>query len=136
MADEIFVDAGAWFAILEPSDNNHLAAADVLPRLLTESRRLVTTNLVIAEAYALIRRRSGYAQALKLLEQTRNSPRLERIISTPELETQAEAILRRYADQDFSYADGVSFALMKARGIRQAFAFDKHFAVMGFQLVP
>lgn len=52
------------------------------------------------------------------------------------LEQEAEAILRRCGDQDFSYADAVSFALMKARGIKEAFAFAKHLATIGFRRVP
>ncbi len=136
MATEIFVDTGAWCAVLEPSDNKHVAAAKAFPRLLSDYQRLVTTNLVIAEVYILLRRHSGHDIAIKFLEQTRSSPRLARVFSVPELEIQAEEILRRYRDQTFSYTDAVSFAVMKARGIKEAFAFDKHFAAAGFQLVP
>jgi predicted nucleic acid-binding protein len=59
-----------------------------------------------------------------------------KIYSTPELEGEAQEILRRYKDQDFSYTDAVSFALMQREGIEEAFAFDAHFRTMGFLLVP
>jgi predicted nucleic acid-binding protein len=49
---------------------------------------------------------------------------------------QAEEILRRYAEQDFSLVDAVSFAVMRERGIAEAFAFDRHFLIAGFTLVP
>ena len=43
-----------------------------------------------------------------------------------------EEILRKYSDQDFSYTDAVSFAIMRRQRIRKAFCFDKHFATAGF----
>ena len=45
-------------------------------------------------------------------------------------------ILRQYADQDFSYVDAVSFALMHHRGLTDAFAFDQHFVTAGVVCVP
>jgi hypothetical protein len=44
--------------------------------------------------------------------------------------------LTRYADQDFSLTDAVSFAVMKRRGIVGAIALDKHFVTAGFEAVP
>jgi predicted nucleic acid-binding protein len=49
---------------------------------------------------------------------------------------EAERILRQYADQDFSYADAISFSLMHHRGLTDAFAFDQHFVTAGFVRVP
>ena len=37
---------------------------------------------------------------------------------------------------DFSLADAVSFAVMKARKIREALTLDAHFGVAGFAMVP
>ncbi len=96
----------------------------------------VTTNLVVAESYALIRQRIDYVAAMRFLETLRNSPQLVTIYSTAEIEIQAEAILRLYADQDFSFTDAVSFAVMRRRGIAEAFSFDHHFLTAGFTLVP
>jgi predicted nucleic acid-binding protein len=53
-----------------------------------------------------------------------------------ELETAAEAILQQYRDLTFSLVDAVSFALMQQRAIKQTFAFDSHFQVAGFIMVP
>jgi len=51
------------------------------------------------------------------------------------MEAQAVVILRRYKDQDFSYVDAVSFAVMQQREISEAFAFDHHFTTAGFTRV-
>lgn len=95
----------------------------------------VTTNLVVAESYVSIYRRGGYVTATRFLKDLQNSRKLLRIYSDPIIEAQAEAILRQYADQDFSYVDAVSFAVMRQRGIGEAFAFDHHFTTAGFTRV-
>jgi uncharacterized protein len=136
MSREIFVDTSAWIAVIDRRDKYHLVASEEHKRLIRERYRLVTTNLIIAEAYILIRRTGGHAPALRLLGSLRGSPRLSRIYSDARLEALAETILEKHADQDFSYADAVSFALMQEQGIQEAFTFDKHFAVIGFRMLP
>jgi len=136
MAREIFVDASAWIALANVKDFFHEAAKAIYPRLLREYRRLVTTNLVVAEVYVVLRKGLGHGAAISFLENLRQSPRILKVCSTPELERQAEKLLRQYADQDFSYADAVSFAFMRERGISEAFAFDHHFTTMGFVMLP
>jgi len=136
MAREVFVDAGAWIAVINQRDEYHAEAVAVYERLLREKRPLVTTNLVIAEAYAMIRRYSGYQPAIGFLDSIRQSSRLTKIYSDAVLEAEAEKTLRHYADQDLSLADAVSFLIMQRRQIAEAFAFDSHFAMVGFVVVP
>lgn len=133
---DIFVDTGAWLALTDRQDNLHAAAKSAFVALLQESRRLVTTNLVIAETYTLLRRRIGHTTAMQFLTSTRTSPRVEIVFSVPRLESEAARILRQYADQQFSYVDAVSFALMRERAMEQAFAFDHHFLICGFVTLP
>lgn len=97
---------------------------------------LVTTNLVVAESHISIRRAVGHPVAMRFLRALRDSPRLVKVYSDEHSEQHAEEILRRYADQDFSFVDAVSFAVMQQRGITEAFTFDHHFLVAGFALVP
>jgi predicted nucleic acid-binding protein len=134
--EEIFVDSGGWVALADTRDQFHSEAIGAYPQVLQQWKRLVTTDLVIAEAYNMIRRRLGHAAGIRFLESLRRSLRLVKVYCDAALETQAEAILRRYDDQDFSFADAVSFAVMQERGIAEAFAFDRHFLAAGFALVP
>lgn len=133
---EIFVDSGAWLALADRRDRYHETAVAVYPQLLRQIPRLVTTNLVIAETYNLIRRRLGYEAGIKFLQSSRQTSRLVRVYSDADLEIAAEEILQQYADQTFSFVDAVSFAVMKQRDLEQVFAFDHHFQVMGFTLLP
>jgi predicted nucleic acid-binding protein len=133
---EVFVDSGAWIAIAVRGDAHHQVAVNQYRALLAESRLLVTTNLVIAESYILIRRAGGHRSAIQVLQALRATPRLFRVYSTAEIEEAAEQILIRYVDQDFSFVDSVSFAVMRARHIDESFAFDRHFLAAGFTPLP
>ncbi|MBI2910917.1 MAG: PIN domain-containing protein, partial [Chloroflexi bacterium] len=126
MSGAVFVDSGAWIAVWVPRDSLHRRALSTHRQLLGTTR-LVTTNLVIAESYVGIHRNRGHGPATEYLRSLRRSPRLAKIYSDETLEAEAEAILARYADQDFSFTDAVSFAVMRQRGIAEAFAFDRHF---------
>jgi len=132
----LFVDTGAWFALADLSDQYHAQAVDAYPKLLREFSGLITTNLVIAETYVLIRRNIGHQAAMIFLEKTAGSPRVVKIYSDNILEETAEDILRKYHDHNFSFTDAVSFAVMKQSGIDEAFAFDQHFVAAGFTIVP
>lgn len=133
--ETVFVDTGAWLALADRSDAHHKEAARIL-RDFHEQRQLLTTNLVVAESYVLILRTLGHEAAFAFLNSIEGSPRTNKIFSDESLETAAGDILRRYRDQDFSYTDAVSFAVMKRHGISRAFCFDKHFLTAGFTLLP
>ncbi|MBI3926101.1 MAG: PIN domain-containing protein [Armatimonadetes bacterium] len=134
--NELFVDTGGWLATFNPRDQHHRAAAAFYREALRRYRRLVTTNLVVGETFALLRRRSGLDVGLRFLQILEDSPRLEKLCSDQELETLSRDWLVGYRDQDFSFVDAVSFALMKQRGLEEAFAFDVHFEVAGFRRLP
>lgn len=123
----ILVDTGAWYAIADASDRHHEAAA----RFYTEpagQAAWVTTDLILAETWALLSSHLGRPAALTFWETLREA----RIpILTPDgadLEA-AWRIASAYPDQTFSFVDCVTFALMERSGIAEAFAFDSHFLV-------
>jgi predicted nucleic acid-binding protein len=132
----IFVDTGAWYAVVDKSDQYHKRATDTYPKLLSSYKHLMTTNLVMAETYILIRRALGHGSAILFLESLAASPRITKIYSDSNLEETAEDILRKYHDQYFSYTDAVSFAVMKQYRIVEAFSFDEHFVTAGFTIMP
>ncbi len=136
MAAEFFVDTSAWYPVVLRSHPEHEEVARALGRLVAEGKRVVTTNLVIAEAHALLLRRTRRETALAFVRTVREPPNLV-VSSSSEVEAQAIADwLEPYADQDFSFTDAVSFAVMGGRGIAQALTLDRHFAAAGFQMVP
>jgi predicted nucleic acid-binding protein len=130
---EFFVDTSGWYPLIVARHPDHARLGSALRTLIRNHRRLVTTNLVVAETHALLLRRVGRTTALTFLQTVGESPNVV-VRSSRELEAAAERDwLTRYDDQDFSFADAVSFAVMTERGIRDALTLDHHFVVAGFQ---
>lgn len=136
MAAELFVDTGAWIALADKRDEHHADAAGAYSGLLRTYARLVTTNLVVAETYSLLRTELGHRPAVRFLDSIAASPRIERVPVTEEMEDEAEDFLRECNDQAFSYVDAISLAVMRARGIHEVFAFNGLFNSAGFKRIP
>jgi len=133
---EIFVDTSAWYPMAVRRDPAHGAVAGVLRERIRRGVRVVTTNLVLAETHALLLRRTTRAAALAFVAYVGRPPNLV-VYSTPDLDAQAVADwLEPYDDQDFSFADAVSFAVMTERGITDALTLDRHFVGAGFRALP
>lgn len=136
VASELFVDASAWYPIALRRHPDHGRVGAVFVERIGGGSRIVTTNLVLAEAHALVATRVGAAAALAFLRAARQRP-TDVVTSTPELEAQAEALwLARYRDHRFSLADAVSFTVMAQRGITEALTLDRHFLAAGFVTLP
>ena len=133
---DLFVDAGGWIALANADDQYHARAAAAYPEFLRVYRRLVTTTLVIAESFIALRLGLGHAAAVRFLDLLEASPRIHRVPVDRAVEQEAEQLLRQFHDQRFSYADAVSFAVMRSLSVTEAFAFDQHFAMAGFVRVP
>ena len=123
----IFVDTGAWYGVADTSDRHHAAASRFY---LAEAApgRFVTSDLVMAEAWTLIASHLGRPAAVRFWETLRDA----RIPVLPLEATDIEAawhIAQGFPDQDFSFTDCTSFALMERLGVTEAFAFDRHFLV-------
>jgi len=134
--EDIFVDSSAWIALADEDDSHYKKAASNYPTIFKNYKTLATSNLVIAETYIVLQKELGHKVALALLERVKTSPRILKICSNENIETEAEGILVKYAEQDFSYADAVSFVIMKRHKIRKVFCFDKHFVIAGFTNIP
>jgi predicted nucleic acid-binding protein len=135
VATEIFIDTGAWLALVNQKDPYYQIATAFYPRLKKNWPTWLTTNMVVSETYVNLYRGAGYPAAIRFLDTLASTPNLLRVSVDWTLEQQAEQILRQYKDQDFSYVDAVSFAVMQHREITEAFAFDHHFSTMGFTRV-
>ncbi len=104
-------------------------------RLSQEGWTLVTTSEVVGETFTLMRARGlGAPAALAFLERVRRSQTVRRVPVPAEWEVAAEELLAQYADQEFSYVDATSFVAMRRLRVRDAFAFDHHFVIVGFTL--
>lgn len=135
----VFVDTSAFYAFADSRDGSH-AEADALFATLGRLRfPLHTTNLVIAETHVLLKSRLAYyltrQRALDVARQAidaiyRSTVTLDPV--APADERAALALLAQHADQDFSFTDATSFAVMRRLGLTHAFCFDDDFTIAGF----
>ncbi len=135
----IFVDSWAWVALFVADDANHAAAQAVGERIQNERLPLLTSDAVLIEALTRLRRLAGLAAALRLatmIDGLKSSSRLREVYLDQPTEAAALAWFRRFDDQDFSFTDCTSFAVMAREGIQEAFTADRHFAVAGFTPSP
>ena len=128
----VFIDSGGFLALLDRDDPFHPAARAIAARLETSRAQAFTSNYVVDEACTLVRARTNHARAVEFLRSLKTSGiRLLRV--PPAIEAEAERIFIRYSDKDFSFTDCTSFALIDARGLEAALAFDRHFTQYRFR---
>jgi predicted nucleic acid-binding protein len=126
----MLVDTGAWYAIADASDRHHEEARRFYLAQAPEGR-FVTTDVIIAETWALISAHLSRAAALTFWETLRETRTSILTIDPIDLES-AWHIVHAFPDQTFSFVDCTTFALMARAGIDEAFAFDAHFLVYRF----
>lgn len=130
----LFIDTGAFYARYVPRDAHHAETRAAWPRL--QRRRLFTTDLVLVETVTLLDRRAGAGPAATAGRELYGSPSLSVVSPTIEQQVAALDLLEQYSDQRVGFADCVSFVVMREMGIKEVFAFDRHFAAAGFTLWP
>ncbi|HKB24922.1 MAG TPA: PIN domain-containing protein [Methylomirabilota bacterium] len=131
--DRLFVDSGAWIALVSARDRRH-AEADAMFREAAARRiRLLTTNLIVAEVHRVLRTRVGARAALRVLDRFEASPLTLVEFATGEHHRAARVWLERLADLAISYTDAVSFAVMEATRCAAALSFDRGFERAGFR---
>ena len=130
-----FIDTGFLFALFVEGDVNHERVQDVFKEY--RGRRLdqvlVTTNHVVGETVTLLRKRGHpdpavrHGLAVRVGEQLLAGT-LGRVHRATEKEERAAlAYLEKHQDQDYSFADSLSFVVMQKLGIREALAVDRDF---------
>ena len=130
----IFVDTGAWYASLVPTDPDHVTAVQWLA---TNHSPLLTTDYVIDETLTLLRARGEKKRALLLGTRFfhHDLAEIHKITATDLV--LAWETFEQFDDKGWSFTDCTSKVVMEQGGIKVAFAFDHHFQQFGtVQVVP
>ncbi len=127
MTRSVLWDSSAILALLDADDADHARAVAVARRIASEERPSFITNYIEAEAHALLLRKLGRTVAREWLLQGG----LPVVRALPAEEQGAMEILARHTDKDWSLCDAISFAVLDARQVTTAFAFDRHFRQYG-----
>jgi predicted nucleic acid-binding protein len=130
----VLIDTSALYAVLDRDDRNYRVAKATWTRLLQADRPVLVTNYVVVETITLVHHRLGIKAVRALLGDM--LPALEMHWITGDEHAHAQNALLATDRRKLSLVDCSSFHVMRSRQVRQAFAFDPHFAEQGFDLLP
>lgn len=133
----VFVDTGAFVAIVDDDDRHHSEATKYLRALARKGVRLVTSTYVLDEALTMIRRHVGHRAAVEFGERANRAAFCQIVEVDASTREAAWEIFVRYEDQQFSFTDCTSFAIMRSMALTDAFTFDRaDFGAAGFMPRP
>lgn len=126
---KIMIDTSFFYALIDKKDKNHNPA-----KLFLKNNKfpLITTSYIFDELITIIRYDFGHGLAVNIGEKI-NASELCYVLQISEDDLRAAwETFCEYDDQDFSYTDCTTFALMKRLKIKEVASFDCHFDVIGF----
>ena len=129
-----FLDTSALLALLDGDERHHAVCAETWRTLLTEDERLVTTNYILVESFALVQRRLGLDALQALCRDF--LPVVEVVWLDRSIHQAAVGALLTAARRKLSLVDCTSFEVMRRQGVATAFTLDGHFGEQGFVRIP
>ncbi len=127
-----FADTSFFYALAVEGAPRHQEAVESYKAFEGE---FWLSSHVLAETMSLLTNRRGKPGALSMGRQIL-AARQTRVIHADDDVAQAWDLFAAHPDWDFDLVDALSFALMRREGIDTAFAPDRHFAQMGFAVLP
>lgn len=134
MVTEVFFDTSGLFALLDSQDAHHNKAVKWL-RGRHEKIRPVTTEWVVGETCTLLIARKRPHLVAGFLDYLDRSTALLLVNPDGHLIKSAKTLIRRQAEQGYSFVDCLSFCLMKDRSIESCLTTDAHFQKAGFKVL-
>jgi uncharacterized protein len=133
-AHSIFIDTSAWIALFSRRDQHHEEADRAFNAIVASKKRILTTNLIIAEIHRLLLQRAGIQAAAAALQKIETSSLVDVTFPDHSSHQSAKDWLDRLQAHPISYADAVSFSVMKMTGCREALSYDRPFQIAGFKV--
>lgn len=134
-AEAVFVDSGAWIALALTRDPLHGRAREAWDEVITCGGRLHTSVPVVLETFTFLDRSASRDVALAWKDSLDAVRGLRILPCSPVDVRDAWKYFTRTDLHKLSAVDATSFVLMTRARIRAAFAFDHHFATVGFRLI-
>jgi uncharacterized protein len=128
----VFADTSGFYAALDGTDPFHPESARCFRQAKAEGWRLLTTNYVVHETWALVQNRLGWDAVDAFVDGV--LPLCEVSWVDGPLHLAGVTRCRRARLRKLSLTDCVSFELMKQLGLGEAIACDKHLAREGIRL--
>jgi predicted nucleic acid-binding protein len=131
MKNSVFIDTGAFIALIDKTDQLHKKAVAVVSAL--ETGRKITSVSVLLETALYLQRRLNQGISQQFWQSLVSSKSdIELLSPEPADLERAYQIAVQYSDQSFSWVDCTSFAIMERCRIPRAFSFDQDFLIYQF----
>ncbi len=141
MTQTFFADTSFLVAFYNTRDDHHPQARTFIAGL-SESEdpsEFLITDYIFDETLTTILNRSGKRLAIEAAKKIYSSPNIPIITISPEVFSAAYELFIRYADQEWSFTDCTSIALLREHFQKRPIpvaTFDQHFRAAGFRTVP
>ena len=131
MAAEVLFDTSGFFALMDERDPVHRKAKAWI-EAQRHRLRPMTTEWIIGETCTLLVARKRPHLVGRFLDYVESSMALLILNPDETLLASAKRLIRRQADQGYSFVDCLSFCVMRERQIVEALTTDEHFRKAGF----
>lgn len=135
----VFVDSGAWIALLNGREGLHATAVTTYSGLVGDGARLVTSSDVIDETATRLRYDAGLPAALDFRDAVTKAEKTRQLRVLPvdaAVQQKAFALWEKFPRVTLSLTDATSAVLARSLNIDTVFGFDRGFRALGFALVP
>ena len=123
-------------ACADRADPAHVACTAARDATLEAGRILMTTDFVVDETLTLIRFRLGLAAADAWWQQIDGSARLRWERVENDRFERARSLFFQYRDQDLSFTDCTSIAVIRELKLKTVITTDRRFQQVGFDVLP
>ncbi len=133
MTEEVFIDSGAFIALLDRSDRSH---EDVRALFFLPPPRWSTSILVASETYGWFLHRLGEAVARSFRDLLVALPRLALLSADARHHALVSRALETHRGRKLTYVDASALVHMRERKIRTVWATDAHLGLEGAEVLP
>ena len=133
MTSEVFVDASAYYAMLDPRDGWHKKVKECISQLESQDVRYATTDYILDEVVTLLQSRGLSYVVGPWLDDLMSNQLCHILWMNPERFEQVRQFFVKHHDKQWSFTDCFSFCVMQEHRIRLALASDDHFRQAGFE---
>ena len=135
----VYVDSGAWIALLNGSERLHPRARAAYEALVEDGARLITSTDVLDESATRLRYDAGLKAGLAFRDAVARAEasRLLRVLPVDAtLQQKGFALWEKHPQLVLSLTDATSAVLARGLSVKTVFGFDGDFRSLGFTLVP
>lgn len=135
---KLFIDSGAFIALAHEGDDLHREAIEFYKTVPVYVSR-VATHAVIGETYTFLRYHAWQGAALAWLDSMEKAlvgGHLRVVCPDADVDRAAREVLRRFKDQELSYTDALTLAVLEMERVKFVFGFDHHLGLTGRAVLP